>query len=167
MIFGAFVGVLIFSFVVPGLRWNTNRDTFMNFSVFILSMGISNVISGTQTYAGLKTCTDKKHYSIEPATGEWGEHHIVDEDFIGHECLNDFDCTKGKMLKPGQYGMCQHKVTRVRWVSNRVGAVLLVAGLVMCTTSFSTSGHHPSPGDIYQSAVYGTFAGVAQALIFS
>ena len=167
MIFGAFLGVVIMSFVVPGLRWNTNRDTFMNLSIFILAMGISNVISGTQTFAGLKTCTDKKHYSIEPASGQWGNHYIVDEEFIDHECLIDHDCTKGKMLKPGQYGMCQHKVKKIRWISNRAGVVLFVAGVVMCVTSFSTTGHHPSPGDMYQSAVYGTFAGVAQALIFS
>ena len=168
IIIGMFVGVLVMSFVVPGLRWNNQGDTIANTGVFLLSMGISNMISGTQTYSGLKKCTSDKHAVLAAGVRSSDENaYIVDANHRGHECLHDMDCTIGKHLLPDQYGMCRHDVSKVRWVSNRAGFVIFIAGFALTLTTFTNSTRRPPPADLVQSVVYGIFGGVIQALIFS
>lgn len=164
---GMFVGTISMAFSTPNAKWNVGNDVLMNLGLFFLCMGISTVINGTQTYSGPKTCTDKKKWSIAPLQVKYQENYIVDDEHRGMQCFTDRDCTAAKMPLPHQYGMCQHAVPRRRRISNKLGLIVAITGLVMTIFTYATRDYRPPKRDTLQSVVYGIFFGLAQAIIFS
>jgi hypothetical protein len=171
LIAGLFIATLCMA-LLGGLVWDLTGDgssnlfMLMNLGVFLVSAGLADMVSGTQAFSGLKKCTGETHQVLDPGSGVKEKKPIVEERYQGSECFTDFDCTSKQHLEHGQYGMCKHH-SYTRKYNTWLGLPVAIVGAVMCAIGFGSTAQRPLDKDLFQAAVYGIFAGTAQALIFS
>lgn len=163
IILGIFVGTLVMSLIIPGASWDVMAYPAMTIGVFVLAMGVADVMAETQAFSTQRHCTSEKHKS--PKTGE--QEYIVDPEYHGTPCFDPMDCTKASRLEPGQENACKASRWGISKLKRRyLTPVVLLAGIVLVSISFTDSDERPSVKNLYLSSVFGMFTGTALAVIF-
>lgn len=166
LIAGVFIGTIVMALMNHIMIDVKGQFMWINLSIFLLSYGIAEMVSGTQAYSGLKKCTTATHKAVVNGVATETKVPIVDRKYQGQECFDDWECTDNVRLEHGQRGMCKHGGT-LRPISTWIGRVVTIAGVALTAYNFSTTTERPPKQDMFQAAVYGIFAGTAQAIIIA
>lgn len=166
MIMGVFIGTLVMTLIIPGAQWDVMAYPAMTIGVFVLAMGVADVMAETQSFSTQRHCTSEKQ-KVEKPNGEVEEEYIVDPEFQGAPCFTPMDCTKASRLEPGQGNACRVPRWGISKMKRRyVTPVVLITGIALVSYSFSDSEERPSSKNLYISSVFGAFAGTALAVLF-
>lgn len=164
---GAFAGALTVALLTPGGFPNlVGPDAGMIWGVFLLSFGISALISETGAHAGIRKCTFEKWKHDDPKKGIKSGDYKVEEEYRGRDCLNDWDCTAASTVAPGA---CAHPKM---WSSTKLARglftpLILLAGVVLTTITFTATEYRLPKKDLAQSIIYGIGFGTFFSLLFS
>lgn len=165
IIMGIFIGSLVMSLIVPGASWDVMAYPAMTVGVFVLAMGVADLMAETQSFSNQRHCTSEKQ-KVEK-NGQIEEEYIVDPEFQGSPCFTPMDCTKASRLEPGQENACKAKRWGISKMKRRyLTPIVLLAGIVLVSYSFTDSDERPSIKNLYLSSVFGMFSGTALAILF-
>lgn len=165
---GMFVGALVVAILTPnGFPDLLGENAAMIWGVFLLSFGISSLLSESGAHSSSRKCTREKFKYDDPSKGiKAGETYKVDEEYRGMDCLDDWDCTRKSTVTPG---VCTYpKPNRLFLTIRRVvSPISLLAGIVLTATTFSSTDFRLAQKDLAQAIIYGIGVGTFFALILS
>lgn len=164
---GAFAGALTISLLTPGGFPDVmGKDAGMIWGVFLLSFGISALISETGAHTGIRKCTFDKWKHDDPKKGIKAGDYKVEDEYRGTSCLSDYDCTAKSQVPSG---VCAHpKIGSLsKLMRHLITPLVLLAGVVLTTITFTATGYRMENKDLAQCIIYGIGFGTFFALLFS
>ena len=167
---GMFVGAITMAALTNSLPDFSGSNTSMILGVFLLSMGISDMTSQMQAHRNIKTCTKDKFKSTDYWVYKLNKAKAgdskVDPEYQGNDCMTDWDCTKKSQVPRGVCKLPKPNALS-RIVRGIVTPILLLAGIILTATSFSSTDFRLAKADLAQAIIYGIAAGNFVAVLFS
>lgn len=164
---GMFVGALTVALLTPGgFPDLLGENAAMIWGVFLLSFGISSILSESGAHSGNRKCTRDKYTHANPKRGIKVGDYKVDEEYRGMECLDDWDCTRKSTVTPG---VCAFPKPNKLFLTIRhvVSPISLLAGIVLTAVTFSSTDFRLAQKDLAQAIIYGLGMGTFFAILLS
>lgn len=164
---GAFAGALSVAILTPGgFPEVLGEGAAMLWGVFLLSFGISSLLSETGAHSGIRKCTHEKYKHDDPSKNIKAGDYKVAEEFRGRECLTDFDCTDKSSAATS---VCKYPPvgSLSKLMRHVVTPIVLFAGVLLTIVTFTTTGYRLQNKDLAQVIIYGIGMGTFFAIMFS
>lgn len=166
---GMLIATLALGIVTPGLFPDLlSANAGMIWGVFLLSFGISSLVSESGAHTGIRKCTTEKYKDPKDPKAKEYDGYKVDEEHRGQECLTDGDCS----IKPASQippGVCAHPKmgSFSKLMRHLITPIALVVGIILTTLTFTATSYRLPGKDLAQSIIYGIGIGTVFAIMFS
>jgi len=129
-------------------------------SVFLLSFGLTGMYASHRAKRSSKKCLTK-------AQSESRKLEVLDEEFQGIDCLEDWDCMRKAKAPPK--GACSHPKPGpisnfIRW---SIMPLIFLGGLIWTITVYVSNDQRAHPYELSQAIIYGIGFSVFTAVFFS
>lgn len=167
--FGALIGALAVALTTPDAFIDMSTNPGMVWGVFLLSMGITDLLSESKAHRNIRKCTRDKFESTADAKkyGKTGkEDPKVESEYQGRDCMTDWDCTRRSKVPAGVCAL--PKPNALARAVRKVGTpMLLLVGIALTATTFTSTDFRLEKKDLAQAIIYGIAFGNLLAIVFS
>lgn len=166
---GLGVGAFVVALMTERVTDPFGPNALMFWGVFMLSLAMSDAVSGMEAHLNLRKCTSEKFkpgdHMVRKGFAKAGDYK-VDPSHQGRACLSKWDCSPAVHVADDACTLPKPNAF-VHFMRNVVTPVLLLAGVVLTTISFSSTDMRLAKGDLVQAIFYGIGVGNALAVLFS
>lgn len=168
MTIGMVIGALTLALLTPnGFPDVFGENALMIWGVFLLSFGMSTMLSDFESHGRIRKCTTKKWDNDDPSgkkTYKKGDFK-VEEGYRGMECMSDWDCTRKSSVTGGVCSLPERNAL-FKFQQKVIAPILVVVGAIMTTITFSSTDFRLAKKDLAQSVIYGIGFGTILAIAF-